>query len=58
MSKVGLGNIAGKTFWISLLGYCLVFAAFHFNTQYSLNKLESEMRSGHVSIEKIGPVGS
>ncbi len=48
MSKVNLSNTAGKVFWGSLLGYCIVFSAFYYNTQYSLNTLESEMRHGHI----------
>lgn len=48
MSKVSLSNTSGKLFWGSLFGYCLTFTAFHFNTQYALGKLETEMRSGPV----------
>lgn len=48
MSKVSLTNTSGKVFWGSLLGYCVVFSAFHFNTQHALGLLESEMRTGHV----------
>jgi len=48
MSKVSLSNKAGKAFWMSLLGYCAVFSVFYYNTQYSINALESEMRHGSV----------
>lgn len=48
MSKISISNTAGKVFWGSLLGYCAVFAVFYFNSQYSLDKLENEMRSGNI----------
>jgi len=48
MQKISLSNTAGKVFWGSLLGYCAVFSGFYYNTQYSLGKLEHEMRNGSV----------
>ena len=48
MSKVSLSSKSGKVFWASLLGYCAVFTVFYFNTQFSLGKLEAEMRNGSI----------
>jgi hypothetical protein len=48
MGKISLSNMAGKVFWASLFGYCAVFTVFYFNTQYSLGKLDNEMRNGNM----------
>lgn len=49
MNQLSLSTKAGKVYWASLLGYCITFAAFFFNTQFALGKLDDELRSGSLS---------
>jgi hypothetical protein len=49
MTQVSLNTKAGKIFWASLIAYCLMFAVFYINTQYSFNKLDLELKYGRLS---------
>lgn len=49
MTQVSLKTKAGKIFWASLIAYCVVFAAFYINTQYSFTRLDKELKSGSLS---------
>ena len=43
---VNLNTRAGWIFWLSLLAYCLAFAAFYFFTQYAAYRVDYEQEKG------------
>ena len=46
MNQVRLSTIAGKLFWLSLIGYCVAFGGFFFTTQYTLSRIDFEEQHG------------